>query len=257
MGPLRLALVLLTGAAAGFLAGLFGVGGGLIIVPALMTVLGMDQRRASAASLVAIILTAGAGVTSYALGGQVSWIAALFLIVGALVGAQIGVRLLQRIPDRVLPWIFTAFVVLVVIAQRLHIPVRDAVLVLDAPRAIGLVFVGLLSGVFSGLVGVGGGSIIVPGLELLVGVGDLLARGTSLLVMIPTAVSGTWTNARRGLVDLKAGLLVGAMAALVTPAGAWVAHSISPRLGGILFSCFLVAVVVSMLRKARRARTGR
>ena len=61
--------VLLTGAAAGFLAGLFGVGGGLVIVPALMAALGMDQRRAAATSLAAIVLTAAVGSVSYGLRG--------------------------------------------------------------------------------------------------------------------------------------------------------------------------------------------
>lgn len=214
----------------------------------------MVQRRASAASLVAIILTAAAGVTSYAVNDRVSWIAALFLIAGGLVGAQIGVRLLQRIPDRILPWLFVAFVLIVVVAQQFQVPVREAVLVLDVPRALALIVVGLLSGIFSGLVGVGGGTVIVPGLELIVGVGDLLARGTSLLVMIPTAISGTWTNWRRGLVDLRVGLLVGCSASLVTPLGAQVANAVSPETGNLLFSCFLVFVVVSTLWKARRRR---
>ncbi len=51
-------LVIATGVGAGFLSGLFGVGGGLVIVPAIIAVLGMDQRRASATSLAAIIVTA-------------------------------------------------------------------------------------------------------------------------------------------------------------------------------------------------------
>ena len=57
----RILLVVVTGVGAGFLSGLFGVGGGLVIVPALMAVLGMDQRRASATSLAAIIVTAAVG----------------------------------------------------------------------------------------------------------------------------------------------------------------------------------------------------
>ena len=69
-GARRTGLVLLTGAGAGFLSGLFGVGGGLVIVPALMTVLGMSQRRAAATSLAAIVLTAAVGSVSYGLRGR-------------------------------------------------------------------------------------------------------------------------------------------------------------------------------------------
>lgn len=252
----KLALVILTGVLAGFLSGLFGVGGGLIIVPALMAILGLDQRRASATSLVAIIPTAAAGSASYAMSGNVSFVAMLILILGALAGAQIGVLLLRRLPDRILPWIFVAFVLFVIISQRFHVPVRDAGLELDWYRSIALIVVGLLSGILSGLVGVGGGSVIVPGMEIVVGVGDLLARGTSLLVMIPTAISGTVTNVCHGLAELKTGLILGAAAAVVAPGGALVAGAITPELGDLLFSCFLLFVVAQTLLKARRRRVA-
>ena len=133
-------------------------------------------------------------------------------------------------------------------------PVREAALVLDAPRGAALVGVGLLAGILSGLVGVGGGAVIVPGLELVVGVGDLMARGTSLLVMIPTAIAGTWSNARHGVVDLRAGLLVGAGAAVAAPAGTAIAALVSPATGNLLFSLFLLAVVAGTLRRERARR---
>ena len=77
----RILLVIATGVGAGFLSGLFGVGGGLVIVPALMAVLGMDQRRASATSLAAIIVTAAVGSGNYALHGEVSWAGGALLVV--------------------------------------------------------------------------------------------------------------------------------------------------------------------------------
>ena len=131
---------------------------------------------------------------------------------------------------------------------------REAALILDAPRGAALVGVGLLAGILSGLVGVGGGAVIVPGLELVVGVGDLMARGTSLLVMIPTAIAGTWSNARHGVVDLRAGLLVGAGAAVAAPAGTAIAALVSPATGNLLFSFFFLVVVAGTLRRERARR---
>ena len=256
-GARRTGLVLLTGAGAGFLSGLFGVGGGLVIVPALMTVLGMSQRRAAATSLAAIVLTAAVGSVSYGARGEVSLLAAGLLVVGALVGAQAGVLALRRLPEWTLPWIFIGFAVLVVVSMRLRAPVREAALVLDGPRAAALIVVGVVAGILSGLVGVGGGSVIVPGLELVVGVGDLLARGTSLLVMIPTAVTGTWANLRHGVVDLRPGLVVGLGAVLAAPGGAAAAARISPATGTLLFDLFLLGVVVSTLRRERARRRAR
>ena len=252
-GARRTGLVLLTGAGAGFLSGLFGVGGGLVIVPALMTVLGMSQRRAAATSLAAIVLTAAVGSVSYGARGEVSLLAAGLLVVGA----QAGVLALRRLPEWTLPWIFIGFAVLVVVSMRLRAPVREAALVLDGPRAAALIVVGVVAGILSGLVGVGGGAVIVPGLELLVGVGDLLARGTSLLVMIPTAVTGTWANLRHGVVDLRPGLVVGLGAVLAAPGGAAAAARISPATGTLLFDLLLLGVVVSTLRRERARRRAR
>ena len=237
----RALLVMATGAGAGFLSGLFGVGGGVVIVPALMTVLGMGQRRAAATSLAAIVLTAVAGSASYGARGEISPAAAGLLVIGSLVGAQVGLLALRRLPEQVLPWIFVGFAVLVAVLMRLHTPVREAALALDGPRAAALVAVGATAGLLSGLVGVG----------------DLLARGTSLLVMIPTALSGTWTNLRHGIVDLRAGALVGLGAVVATPGGTAMAARISPGTGALLFDLFLLGVVIAVLRRERTRRRTR
>lgn len=122
-------------------------------------------------------------------------------------------------------------------------------------RATALVLLtGAAAGFLAGLFGVGGGAVIVPGLELVVGVGDLMARGTSLLVMIPTAIAGTRSNARHGVVDLRAGLLVGAGAAVAAPAGTAIAVLVSPATGSLLFSLFLLAVIADTLRRERVRR---
>ena len=223
----RILLVIATGVGAGFLSGLFGVGGGLVIVPALMAVLGMDQRRASATSLAAIIVTAAVGSGTYALHGEVSWAGGALLVVGALAGSQIGVWLLRRLPAPSLPWILIGFTVFVIVSQYLQVPTREGVVSLT-PDSCALL--------------------------ILVGVGDLIARGTSLLVMIPTGIAGTVTNLRHRMVDLRVGLIVGASAAATAPAGRLVATLVSPSVGAILFNIFLVSIIASTILKMRRAR---
>ena len=249
----RVLLVIATGVGAGFLSGLFGVGGGLVIVPALMAVLGMDQRRASATSLAAIIVTAAVGSGTYALHGEVSWAGGALLVVGALVGSQIGVWL----PAPSLPWILIGFTLFVIVSQYLHVPTREGTVSLTLASCTLMILVGLCAGILSGLVGVGGGSVIVPGMELAVGAGDLIARGTSLLVMIPTGIAGTVTNLRHGMVDLRIGLIVGASAAATAPVGRLVATLVSPSVGAILFNIFLLSIIAStilMMRRKARAQ---
>ena len=247
----RVLLVIATGVGAGFLSGLFGVGGGLVIVPALMAVLGMDQRRASATSLAAIIVTAAVGSGTYALHGEVSWAGGALLVVGALIGSQIGVWLLRRLPAPSLPWILIGFTVFVIVSQYLHVPTREGAVSLTPASCALLILVGLCAGILSGLVGVGGGSVIVPGMELAVA-GDLIARGTSLLVMIPTGIAGTVTNLRHGMVDLRVGLIVGASAAATAPVGRLVATLVSPSVGAILFNIFLLSIIASTILKMRK-----
>lgn len=238
----------------GLVSGLFGVGGGVVIVPALVSAFRMDQRRAAATSLLALLPISLAGTITYAISGQVHWLAAALLATGSVIGSPIGVRLLHRIPDRVLPWIFVAFVAVVVVSLLLSPPSRDGELVITWGSGAALVGIGLVAGVLSGLVGVGGGVVAVPGLEILVGAGDLLARGTSLAMMIPTTVVGILTHRKHFDVELRTGLVIGVAAVVVTPFGSWLAHLLDPRVGSLLFALFLVAVCVVVVLRARGRR---
>lgn len=240
------------GVLAGGLSGLFGVGGGVIVVPALMAFAQMDQRRASATSLVAIAPAAVVGAVTYAVQGEVHWLAALTLAVGSVIGAPIGARLLRALPLRALPWIFVGFIAVVLVSLFTTVPTRGGEVHFGVVEAIVLLLLGLLSGVLSGLVGVGGGVVIVPGLEVVLGAGDLLAKGTSLLTMVPTSVSGTVANLRRRAVDLRVGLTVGITAAVCSPGGAVLARLVDPQVGTWLFAAFLVVVAVIVLSRGRR-----
>ncbi|MFT3797162.1 sulfite exporter TauE/SafE family protein [Microbacterium sp.] len=246
------------GLGAGLLSGLFGVGGGTVIVPMLVLLLHLDQRRAAGISLAAIVPTATVGVVSYALHGSVAWIPALILAAGAVVGAQIGTWLLARIPQNALRWGFVGFLVVVIVMLFVVPPVRDADLPVTLWTASGLVVLGLFTGTMAGLLGVGGGVIVVPALMFLFGASDLIARGTSLLMMIPTALSGTIGNFRRHNVDLVAAALIGVAACTTTALGAWIATLVSPLVGNILFAAFLTFIAVQMaLRALRAGRAGR
>ena len=242
------------GLLAGLLSGLFGVGGGTVIVPMLVLALGFDQRLAAGTSLAAIVPTAAVGVVSYALHDSVAWIPALLLAAGAVVGAQVGTWLLPRLSQTVLRWMFVGFLVMVIVSLFIVVPSRDAELDLTVLTGVGLVALGVVTGVTAGLIGVGGGIIVVPALMLLFGTSDLIAKGTSLLMMIPTAVSGTIGNIRRSNVDLGAAAIIGVAACTTTALGAWFATLVDPLAGNILFAAFLVVIAVQMALRAIRGR---
>lgn len=244
----------LIGLGAGLLAGLFGVGGGTIIVPALVSLAAMDRRLSAGTSLAAILPLAGVGVVSYGVHGNVSLVAAAILTVGTVAGVQIGSWLLTRLSQQALRWAFAAFIAVMVVQLVLAVPSREGALEVTLPAALALVGVGLATGTLAGLLGVGGGVLVVPALIILFGVSDLLAKGTSLLMMIPTALAGTVANLRRGNVDLRAALLVGGSACLSVVAGERLATLLPPREAVWLFAVFLLYLLVRTVRDALRHR---
>ena len=242
------------GLLAGLLSGLFGVGGGTVIVPLLVLALRFDQRLAAGTSLAAIIPTATVGVVSYAVHGSVAWIPALILALGAVFGAQVGTWLLPRVSVTALRWGFVAFLAVVIVMLFVVVPSRDAEFVLTPLSIAGLVVLGVVTGTLAGLLGVGGGIIVVPALMLVFGTSDLVAKGTSLLMMIPTAISGTVGNVRRRNVDLVAAAVIGAAACTTTALGAWVAAQVDPFVANVLFAVFLTFIAGQMAYKAIRGR---
>lgn len=245
------------GVIAGFFSGLFGVGGGIIIVPLLVGMLGFGQRLASGTSLTAILPTAAAGSIGYLMTGQVDWVAVLCLTSGAVVGSLAGSWLLHRIPQSALRWGFIVFLVGVAIRMLFVLPDRGASLSYEPAVVLGLVGLGLVTGLLSGLLGVGGGVIVVPGMMILFGMSDLVAKGTSLLLMIPTALAGTLANIRRGNTDLPAAMVVSALAIPASLGGVAVAAAIPPQAGMILFAALLLATAVQLTYTAVAGRRRR
>lgn len=250
------------GLVAGFLSGMFGVGGGILIVPALIFLVHVDPKVAAGTSLLAIFPVSIVGVITYALNGHVDVPVALVMAVGSLIGAPIGVRLLAKISRAALQWAFIAFLVVVIVSLFLVIPSRDAEVSIDAGSIIGLVVLGILTGILSGLLGIGGGVVIVPMLVLLFGASDLVAKGSSLLMMIATSLSGTVSNLRRKNVDVGAAVVIGLTASATTTLGAYVAGAIPPFAANVAFAVFLVLIGVRMIadqmseRRKRRRDEG-
>ena len=109
----------LIGLVAGFFSALFGVGGGIVIVPLLLLVVKWDMRSASATSLAAIGLTATAGVITYVIHGEVEPLYAMLLGVPAASGSFGGSTLQQRLPVRTLSFLFAALLVAIAIDMLL------------------------------------------------------------------------------------------------------------------------------------------
>ncbi len=102
----HIVVAILIGLAAGFLSGYVGVGGGFIIVPLLCSFLGMDMKHAAGTSLLAVLCLATPAAISQAVSGNVNFVVACEVIVGAVFGAILGQKIASRLPDRTLRLFF-------------------------------------------------------------------------------------------------------------------------------------------------------
>ena len=259
-GARAVAILVAVGVIVGLLSGMFGIGGGTVIVPALVW-LGLSQRNAAATSTLAIVPTSISGVISYATGGHVDCIAALLLFCGMFVGGQIGSWLLSRLPELVLRWIFVAFLVFVVVNQAGFVPSRSQRIVMTVTTGICLALLGVVIGTLAGLLGIGGGALAVPALSMLFGASDLIARGTSLLAVFPNSITTSAANLKRKLAHVRTALIIGVTAAVTAPLGTWAAGAVTPRVGSILFACYLCVLLVRSVfvavKATREVRAGR
>jgi uncharacterized membrane protein YfcA len=249
--PIRLAIV---GVLGGLLSGAFGVGGGILMVPLLIVLAGMDQRRAAATSLAAIVPTAVVGSIAYFANGEVDLAAAGLVAAGGIAGSWIGSHLLRRLPLGWLRWGFIALLVLVAVRLVIAPPERmSAPAELDLGVGAAYVGLGFVVGIAAGLFGIGGGLIMVPAFITVFGMGDLLAKGTSLAAMIPTSISGSVANLRGRLLSAREALIVGVAATLASLPGVALAFLLPPTVAAWLFAALLVAAAVQLTVRAIRA----
>ena len=194
MSPAHVAIGVAIGLVSGVLAGLFGVGGGILMTPGIQVLLGAPAIVALATPLPAIFPTALAGALAYRKGGELDTHAAAWLVGPGLVGAVLGAWLTDHV-DTTLLLLVTALLLgwqAVAIIRDARRPGRRAVREATAPILGGI---GAVAGFVSGLLGIGGGLVMVPLLAGWLGMPLKRALGTSLLVIVALVVPGTIVHA--------------------------------------------------------------
>lgn len=265
MLPLILAM-LATGAFAGVLAGLLGVGGGIVIVPALDIVLGSLQvdpvirmHIAVATSLAVIIPTSLSSTRSHHRRASVDFALARqwgpFILVGSVAGAWLA----SRMHSAGMSLVFA--LVIAFMALRMLLPAGRLALVRRIPAGpLGRLFPLGIGGV-SSVMGIGGGTLSVPALSLL-GLSMHRAVGTSalfgLLIALPGALAYVWTGwadprlppGSLGYVSLPGLLCIAPMTVLTAPLGVALAHRLNAVQLRLFFGGFLLLVALRMLYRA-------
>jgi uncharacterized membrane protein YfcA len=251
----RLAIV---GAVAGVLAGLLGIGGGIVLVPGLAWATGIDRHTATGTSLLAIVPIAVVGSTTYALapGGKFDAPAAALLVAGSLAGALIGAWLSAKFTDRGLRLTFA--VVSGLLGARLIVPfglgAGSKALPLTLGAVITLVLLGFFGGVLSGLLGIGGSGVLVAVMVITLGADQALAQGIALTSIIPTALVGAAAYGRRGQVAVRPGIAAGLVGAVVAVPASAVALALPSTALRAAFGAFLLLMAARTLVRQRRTR---
>lgn len=248
----RVVPVMLIGLGAGLLAGMFGVGGGILIVPMLVVVMKFDQRFANGTSLAALVPIAVSNIFTYWAHGHIDWHLAGFIVIGALAGAVLGTHLLQIINRRALALIFSSVMIFAAIRLFWHVTTNGRGDV-NAAHAIGAALLGLFAGTMSGLLGIGGGVIMVPVLVMLFGIPPVIAKGTAVAVTIPTAAMGTWRNRAKKNVDMRSAAILGAGGVVTAVIGGLIANSMPDRISNVLFAVLLLTLAVRLLVETRKS----
>jgi uncharacterized membrane protein YfcA len=248
----------LLGAVAGVLAGLLGVGGGLVLVAALVWLLPLRgvpaefaMQAALATSLASIVLTALSSARAHARRGSVLWPTVWTLLPGLLLGGWLGSLLATHLSGDVLRWGVAIYCFLAG-AQLLLGQPRSHAAGVDAPRDAVIGAAGLGIGAISALVGIGGGSMTVP-LLIWRGVSPVRAVGTSSACGVAIGLAsaagyalhgpaGGLPQGSLGFVYLPAAIGIALASVLAAPLGARLAHQISGRALQRVFALFLFAV---------------
>jgi len=253
----RAASAVAIGIVAGIVGGLLGVGGGLIIVPALVLVLGVSQGRAHTNALAATAAVAAAAVARLSFDDRVAFDVAGLILLGSLVGAYTGARLFARIPEIWLAWAFVALAIAGAVRMALYgggQEIADAAVGtnISALGAAGLVLIGLFAGALAAVLGVGGGVIYVPALATLYTFQQHLAQGTSLAVIVPTAIVATFVHSRAGRIDWRLVAGLGAGGVIGGLIGAQSALALEGPVLRRMFAGILLLAAIRMAFKTRR-----
>lgn len=259
---LIIAAYLILGAFAGLIAGVFGLGGGIIIVPALIftfTYLNFDPQvlthLAVGTSLSTIIFTSISAIYVHYKRLAIDWGLALKLTIGMVIGGLLGAYVADFISGKTLQRIFAAYALFVAIQMWFSLTPKASY---ELPKKLGCTLLGTVIGFISGLFGIAGGSLVVPVLTFYK-VNIIRAIATSSVTGFPIALSGTlgylWMGMDAnnlpeetfGYIYWPATLGIIMSSTYFAKLGAKITHGINPQLLKKAFSILMILVAIKLV----------
>ena len=254
--------ILIVGLLAGVMSGLFGIGGGIIMVPVLIALFGMDMLNANATSLAAMLLPVGIfGVIAYYKAGYVNLKNSLWIALGLLLGSYFGAELAVNVNVNILSKLYAAFLLYVALSylnifslffkKKLNVQQIAENPADEKTYGIGaFIILGIFAGVIAGMFGKGGGLVIVPLLIKFFKYNPKAATATSLAALqLPVGLPSVIVYAEQGYLNylyaglMALGILVGAFF------GSKLALNIPSTYFKKIYAVFLVGVAIYMVYK--------
>jgi len=237
-----------------------GVGGGIFIVPILTFFYGFVVNNATGTSLTTIISTAIASAINYAEQKRIYYKTGLILIVTTAPGAYLGAWVAEIMKERLLGLVFGVFLVLVatrmlisVVRRRTQDKTGTAMTDEELVKSGKIIVIGaglsFFGGFASGLLGIGGGTLIVPIMTLAMGMPIHLATATSMFTMIFTSISGVARYYQASLINFPVALLFATGTVIGAQVGAYTSKKISGRNLSLIFGIMLMVAGVNMILK--------
>lgn len=239
---------LLTGLIAGFICGLFGMGGGSLMVPAIVYVFDLPMKKAVGTSLFVIIFSALSALINYIRHNKVNTRIAFFIVPAGISGAQAGAFLTGRLSDVSVKYIFV--VVIAGLGVRMFFQEEnDGTWEEEDFNKIKAIIIGLLAGFVSGLCGVGGAVLIIPLLYIFLKIPIHTCIGTAVIAILFNAVSGATGYMVRGLVDFHIGVTLAIGSTVAAPLGARISIKTQKEKLRKIFAVVLILSGLSVIFK--------
>lgn len=236
----------------GLLLGLLGGGGSILMVPVLVYLGGLEAKTAIATSLVVVGLTSLVAAIGHVRGGRVCWRNGLAFGLSGMAGAYGGGRLAAYVPGNLLLLMFalvmlgTAFSMLAARKDRSTMP-ADGPLCPTFLNLPAILFDGFLVGMITGLVGVGGGFVIVPALNILGGLPLRAAIGTSLLIIVMNSLAALAGYSHTVVIDMRLTGIITLAAVLGSLVGSFLSSRVGSHGLRRVFGVFVIAVAGYLL----------
>jgi len=240
---------LILSAGIGLSLGLIGGGGSIITVPVLVYVMGVDAHQAVGMSLAVVGATSLVGAGLHYRHGTVDVKTGALFGASGIAGAYFGSHLTYMFSPSVLLLVFAALMILIAASMLIRKESPQRSIELSSRSVFKGISAGLIVGLLTGFLGVGGGFLIVPALTLFGGLEMKRAIGTSLVVITINCAAGLAGHLSHGSFDLRLTALVTLLAVAGTLAGATLSRKVSPVNLSRAFSIFVLAVAMFLVAK--------